>query len=516
MKHKKLLLNISIVPLAIAAPTVMAVSCGNSLVQNNDQKKAKLISKKEYSLQSVVQLKQFFEKFIDRFDVKGLKLQALKTSDAGLIAFGGYLVDSEGGMNQIKAKERFSENIKLFKTELDSLFDAAIGKPELATNIISPIIKHQVKDPKINKFLNIVIENVMKKIKMVMDNVIDTIINIENPSVPNFMNNTKKIGTLKDIKEGKVKNTSYTQIVNAFKSDFNKKEVLFQRPGGKYDMLHSLKPGWFGLPNAARVGIEAILGKLVFPKPSQELKGSAWQIGVKMLRNDMLKKPEDIYVYKDTKSNKVYLKENTKTNKLANEIQSNLKYNEKHIGAVINDKIIGESKTLLEKVLEGKLGLLSILGEVGTLSKILKDKPAIHTFIERSQLILEDFGKAMQFIELNLQMIASNLLGDKAQYYGGMEFTKNKEYKLLPNTFTTPQFNVYKYENYKPYNETVSQSTIDKGIKIKASALLVSATINVLETFKNITSDPLSNYTVGLFQIIQLLTKDMKDMNIGI
>ena len=514
MKHKKLLLNCSIIPLAIAAPTVMAVSCGESIIQNNT-KHQKIISKKAYSLYSISQLKKFFDKFVTKFDVEGLKLQALKASDAGLIAFGGYMVDSEGGMDQLKAKERFANNIKIFKTEFNALFDAAIGKPELATNIISPIIKHQVKDQKITNFLNIVIENVLKKIKMVLDNVIDTIINIEDPIVPDFIGNSKELGTLKDVKDGKISGISYSEILDSFKAGFDDKE-LFKRSGGKYDMLHKLKPGWFGLPSATRVAIEGVFGTdLVFPKPKQELKDSAWQIGVKALQKNVETKPGTILVYKNTKTNKIYLKENTKTNKLANELKTNLKYNENHIGAAINDKILSESESLIKKVVDGKLGILSILGEIGNISKILKDKPAIHTFIERAELILEDFGRAMQFTELNLQMIASNLLGDKAQYYGGMEI-KNNKYKLLPDSFTSPQFSIYKYENYKPYNETVSKSTIENGMKIKAKAIVLSATINVLETFKNITRDPLSNYTVGLFQIVQLLTKDMKDMEVGV
>ncbi|TCG10995.1 hypothetical protein [Mycoplasma todarodis] len=533
--NKKTLLRSAIVPLVISVPTVVAVSCGTSITTTQKQEKNKsatntITEQKAYATAPMLQLNQYFQEFASKIKTNNspsLAEQVTKTKDSAIIAFLGY-IESDGTKPNAskkaikKAKEEFAKNIEQLKIDLNKLFDMAIGDPKSSTNLLSPLLKNLIqnnlndKDGKINKFGTIVIENVLKKIKMVMNNILDTMINIEHSQKPDFFNtknNIKEIGSIKAIQDRKVKsktpNVTFKQINAAFQKGFTPEELFKHDSKGDYNILHNL--GFF-----TKLGAETLLGDMKFKKPNQELKGSAWQIGVQKLQKEINSHPENVMVYENTKNHELLLKLKTTTTVLANEIKSKLKFNEEHINSLLDDNLISKIIPLLKKVMNG-IGMGDLLWLKGQVSAILKDKKSIYTFLNRMELILEDFGKTLQLTELNLQMIISKLLGDNAEYYGGLTKTNANTYKLNPKEFTTPQFNVYKYENYKPYNETISDEQINKeGLKVTASLGFNLGTFNVLEIFKNITRDPLSNYTVGLFQIAQLLTKDMKDMKVGI
>ncbi len=78
----------------------------------------------------------------------------------------------------------------------------------------------------------------------------------------------------------------------------------------------------------------------------------------------------------------------------------------------------------------------------------------------------------------------------------------------------TPQLNAYNYSNYKGYNNTgKALAGIKNSLKIALRKSGYSVTVNILDVIKNITRDPHSNYTVGLFQIAQVLTEGLKKEN---
>ncbi|NQZ29534.1 MAG: hypothetical protein HRT98_04080 [Mycoplasmatales bacterium] len=519
--NKKILLRSSIAPLVIATPVVIAVSCGNSIVNSKtiDKKHDKVVVPKQKNVQAytaAIELNNFFGDFLSKFKGKAaLRAQAQRTSDYALVAFIGYLESDATDIRasdtaKLKAKKKFSEDLINFKFQLDKLIDMAITNPESATNILSPLLKELVSSLKlggngqIEKFGTIIIENILKKMKMVMDNTLDTLINIEYPKTPDFIKNknTKPIGSLEDIKNNKKSEIKYDEILKAFNKPFSDK-VLFKQPSHDYDLVQQTG---FLLGLAKSV----IGGTVIKNVGGRELKGSAWQVGVNHLKEEVKLNPAKIQVFKNETTKEIYFKINETTTKLANTIKSELKFNEKHIESLIDDRFFENIKPLLLKLIKHEgIGL----GDISMISKIMGDKEAIKGIFEKVELILEDFGKTLQFTEVNLQMLVSHLMGDTAQFYGGMTKT-GRTYTLKPETFTTPQLNVYNYKNYKPYVDTIDQKTLDDGIKVSVKVPTATLKFNVLKILKNITRDPLSNYTVGIFQIAQLLTKDMKDINI--
>ncbi len=530
--NKKLLLKSTVVPLAISMPVVIAVSCGTSIANTSTKTPTiatpkKLHAKKSYAIQPMMQLNSYFTKFIDKFDTSkspSLKVQALKTKDAAIIAFLGY-IESDGTLkgaspdNVKKAKKEFSEKIIILKTELDKLFTMAIGNPDSATNLISPLLKRFIKmgdankESKIQRLGKVVIENVLNKVKMVMDNVIDTLINIESSQTPDFMKDktTKKelkpIGTLEDLKtapKGVLNGVEYNKIEGAFKNNVSQMATnIHISDEGTYDIKDHIG----GIIGAAAGLLGGFFGNTKFKIEKDEIKDTAWQIGIKNLIETSKKHPEKISIYKN-KEGKIFFKLKETTTHLANEIKSKLKFNEEHVSSLLDDNFLNKH-LLIKSARANTLKLPTSIKEI--FSIINKDRPSVDSLLNKVQLVLEEFGKTLQLTEVNLQMIVSHLVGDKAVYYGGLD----SNYKPMRNTFTTPQFNIYNYANYKGYNKQVNSSVIKNGLKliIKKHIIIigdVQVDVNLLDILKNITRDPHSNYTVGLFQIAQVLTEGLK------
>ncbi len=523
--NKKILLRGSLLPMAIATPVVVAVSCGNSINHASDIKKSKLetlqekysnISPVAYNVSSVKNLGGFFENFISKIDKtrsKELKIQAIKTLDSAIIAFDGYL-SSDGTKPKatkeeiLKSKINFSNELKTFKKDFDDLLKIVIGDPKSGSSIISPVINQLIttaelggkQGAQIAKNADAVLALLLTKVKTMTDNVLDTMINVEHETKPEFMNSNtiKEVGNLTEKEKLKNNGINIDLIKTAFFKGFSNKQ-LFYKKGKTYYITKDFR-------------FPASLVSIKINVKEHKLKNTPWQIGEEMLNQQIKTNPKNVVVYKDTKSNKIYFKLKTTTTTLLNDLNSNIKFNETHMDSLLNDKLLKSAKPIINDVLkdlkkDGNIGIIGLLlGNFLNMFKIM-NADNIATFFERLDMILEDFGKTIQFTELNLQSFTSNLLGNQASYYGGIEKQGESSYKLIPNAFISPQFDIYKYKNYQPYNNTKSAN---EAVKNSFWIRKLGANINVLEMVQNITKDPMSNYTIGTFQLAEILTKGLK------
>ncbi|CAM9142243.1 hypothetical protein [Mycoplasma todarodis] len=521
--NKKILLRGAITPLVIATPVVVAVSCGNSIAnqKGNDKKQNKIIIPKGKVAQSytaAMELNNYFGDFLSKFKGKvALTAQAKRTADYAIIAFVSYLESDATNSNadekaKAKAKQEFSENLKEFKDQLDKLFDMALVDPENSANIISPIINNFInlkdvdKSNKAQRLAKVVIQNVLLKMQMVMDNVLDTLININYSDPTKVIGDAELVGTLKDVQDGKTNKLVSNDDVKAGFADA--KKIASGVEISKED-TYDIKNHLGGSIGSLASIFGGLIGDTKFKVETDVIKGTPWQAGMAEFVSSATAHPEDIKVYKSKTTDEIYFKKAETTTHLANNIKKSLNLDESNVGALIDDPFLNDN-FLVDLFRTGDIKIPSL----GKIKQLLNDKTPIYNTLNKIQLILEDFGKTLELTEVNLQMLASHLIGDKAEFYGGIE-KKNGSWEAKEEAFMTPQLNAYNYSNYEGYNKHVKQDVIDNSLKIVLQKTVpiigtVEASVNVLDVLKNITRDPHSNYTVGLFQIAQVLTEGLK------
>ncbi len=506
--NKKRLLNGVLIPLVVSVPTVVAISCGNSI--NNTSIKQPKVKHKQipFATAPMLSLNTYFQEFVSKIDSNKssiLEKQKKTTIDDALIAFAGY-IESDGtkkGATQkqiLDSKKEFSKNIEILKKDFNKLFDMVLQNQKASTSLMSPalnkLVSYAAKDKKGSILSSTLAKGILKKMQMIINNLFNTMINIEDSKQPSFLKNAKLIGNLTETKKLEAAKINTTKLSNSFDKPFSDK-VLMKKQAHNFNLIKGNFVGIFA--RGALGGTELNnVGK-------QELKDSGWQAGISYLKEQIKDHKENVQLFKDKTTSNVYFKVNTTTTTLANNFKSHVKFNEEYVDSLLDDDLLKNIQPFLWKIINKE--------EIAKddIKLVFKDKEKLVKFLNKIQLILEEFGKNLQFMEVNLQMLVSHLLGSDAQFYGGANF-KNDDYTLIPEDFTSPQFNVYKYKNYKSYIDSVKQDTLKHGLKITISkGILKLMTLDVLDIIKNITRDPLSNYTMGIFQIVQLLTEGMDD-----
>ncbi|CAM9125622.1 hypothetical protein MYMA111404_02450 [Mycoplasma marinum] len=553
--NKKILLKTAFAPLALATPIVLVNSCGikqktckviKPSVQKADWESANKIDKyssKPYPKTAIMNVYNSISNTMNfTKELKGeLKLQGVKVLDTSIIAFIGYLRENAAinlnanGLSEENKKKRdekiklskmhFSENLKKMKIQVDILFDK-LATGDDKTLLSSLIRKTTSKTKKIG--LNFKKESPMvnvsklisKKIKVVMDNVLDTLINIENPAKPSWKTNSnvKKIGSLKQI-------ISLDNIPSIFNGNEIKKQVIsFLNgeliSGAQKDIKRSFKSSYVDLFDYIQAsdilkGIgKSFIDLKSIDQPENSIENNGFQAGLKMFKKISQEYPERIMVYQDLKTKNIYFEIDGKTSEFISELKKNIKYTNKTFGGLINDPFL--NNIIISPLM--KNGEITLPSQ-DKIMEILKNPSRISGFLNKIDGLLSDFGKTMQFTEMNLQSFISNLSGDNVQYYGEINFDKKlNSYKMQKNYFISPQFNIFKYSNYLSNNEKIKLAIKNHQTKnphlrktIDAKIKNIQLDIPIIGLVDKLTKDPYSNYTISLVELVNALK--LEDIN---
>ncbi|CAM9103643.1 hypothetical protein MYMA111404_00880 [Mycoplasma marinum] len=574
--NKKIVLTSMAIPVAIATPISVVVSCGvanESTIKNlkpqiqTDRYSEKQLSQYSATPYSKNAIKGVYSSFLNTMkfteNFKGkLKLQALKVTDLMVISLLGYLREndsanagSDDSSSKIKlehikklkaAKLHFSENLKKLKVQVDELFNLiAMGDNEtiigdlfgsVADKQETPIssnsketkeeaTKETKKDAKKESSMVLMAKLAFGKLKLVLDNVIDTLINIEHPNSPTWKteSNVEKIGSLKELENSSVpiKNASTTaNITNTDKLELSKKIHAFLdgnlTKAISKQLIRSFKTGGVDIVEdySNAMLMEASIAKeMVKPidQPENAINDNGFKSGLKFLKKIAKDSPDKLIIYRNSVNKNIYFEIDTTAHDLINTARQNIKYNEKHVGALLEDGLLND--VLIGPMLKSK-DTKTKMPSSETILGILGHPEKISGLLSKVDSMLGDFGKALQLTELDLQAAISNISGNQAQYYGQIDFdAKLKSYKMQKNAFISPQFNIFDIKNYGSNNNKIKEGIKNKKITephIKKEVNGINVDIPILEFIDKLTVDPYSNYTFSLMELaLALKLKDV-------
>ncbi|TCG10671.1 coiled-coil domain-containing protein, partial [Mycoplasma marinum] len=251
--NKKILLGSVLVPLAIAAPVISVVSCGSSkkmdstlnkqdhlIIKAVEKNKKTSISDIEmskysatpYSASAIAGIMDVF-KNIDKTYFKNfkgeLKGKAIKTLDQAIIALYGYLANRGNTPDEVKkAKVIFARELTTLKADVNELFDVIFTNKHSGANLI---LNSLVKEAPMKDMATALSIKIFGKLKFMLNNIIDTMINVEDveKNMPKWTKNknVSDKGSLANLKDFTNKfDAEYKKYIDAkHKFDKNTDEI---------------------------------------------------------------------------------------------------------------------------------------------------------------------------------------------------------------------------------------------------------------------------------------------------